>query len=110
MKLFSLKKKIKIKIKDIESPWITAGIKKSSKRTQRLYEKFLKHRNEKSEEIYKNYKRLFEVVKKNSKRLYYSNLIIKYKNNIKKTWSLIKEAIGKEKIKQQNFPKKIRNH
>ena len=83
-------------------------IQKSSKRKQRLYEKFLKHRNEKSEEIYKNYKRLFEVVKKNSKRLYYSNLIIKYKNNIKKTWSVIKEAIGKEKIKQQNFPKKIR--
>ena len=64
MKLFFLKKKIKMKIKDIEGPWITAGIKKSSKRKQRLYEKFLKHRNEKSEEIYKNYKRLFEVVKK----------------------------------------------
>ena len=63
MKLFSLKK-IKIKIKDIESPWVTAGIKKSSKRKQQLYEKFLKHRNEKSEKLYKNYKRLFEVVKK----------------------------------------------
>ena len=61
---FFPKKKIKIKTKDIESPWITAGIKKSSKRKQRLYEKFLKHRNEKNEEIYKNYKRLFEVVKK----------------------------------------------
>ena len=35
-------------------------------------------------------------------------MIIKYKNNTKKTWSVIKEAIGKEKIKQQNFPKKIR--
>ena len=35
-------------------------------------------------------------------------MIIKYKNNIKKTWSVIKETIGKEKIKQQNFPKKIR--
>ena len=34
-------------------------------------------------------------------------MIIKYKNNIKKTWSVIKEAIAKEKIKQQNFPKKI---
>ena len=29
-----------------------------------------------------------------------------YKDNIKKTWSVIKEAIGKEKIQQQNFPKK----
>ena len=31
---FFSKKKIKIKIKDIESLWITAGIKKSSKRKQ----------------------------------------------------------------------------
>ena len=31
----------------------------------------------------------------------------KYKNNIKKTWQVIKEAIGKEKCKQQNFPKRI---
>ena len=43
--LFS-KKKIKVKSKDIQSPWITAGIKKSSKRKQRLYEKFLKCRSE----------------------------------------------------------------
>ena len=39
--------------------------------------------------------------------MYFSKLILKYKNNIKKTWHVIKEAIGKEKYKQQNLPKKI---
>ena len=39
--------------------------------------------------------------------MYFSKLILKYKNNIKKTWQVIKEAIGKEKYKQQNLPKKI---
>ena len=39
--------------------------------------------------------------------MYSSKLILKYKNNIKKTWQVIKEAIGKEKWKQQNLPKKI---
>ena len=39
--------------------------------------------------------------------MYFSKLILKYKNNIKKTWQVIKEAIGKEKCKQQNLPKKI---
>ena len=34
--------KIKLKTKDLKSPWTTAGIKKSSKRKQRLYTKFLK--------------------------------------------------------------------
>ena len=36
-------------------------------------------------------------MKKRAKRFHFSNLIIKYKNNIKMTWSAIKEAkiIGK---------------
>ena len=38
--------------------------------------------------------------------MHFSKLILKYKNNIKKTWQVIKEAIGKEKYKQ-NLPKKI---
>ena len=40
-------RKIKIKAKDLENPWITNGIKKSSKKKQRLYQKFLKKRTEK---------------------------------------------------------------
>ena len=34
--------KLKTKTKDLESPWITKGIKKSSKRKQHLYLKFKK--------------------------------------------------------------------
>ena len=97
--------KMKIKTKDLKSPWITKGIKKS-KTKQRLYSKFKKKRNEKTKKEYKDYKKLFESIKKRSKKLYFSKLILKYKNNIKKTWQVIKEAIGKEKYKQ-NLPKKI---
>ena len=78
-------RKIKIKAKDLESPWITNGIKKSSKKKQRLYQKFLKTRTEKNESEYKNYKKLFESVKKRSKNLHFSRLILKYQNKIKKT-------------------------
>ena len=39
--------------------------------------------------------------------MYFSKLILKYKNNIKKTLQVIKEEIGKGKYKQQNLPKKI---
>ena len=46
---FFQKKKIKVKSKDIQSPWITAGIKKSSKLKQRLYENFLKCRSQRNE-------------------------------------------------------------
>ena len=34
------KKQIKLKSKDLRSPWITNGIKKYSKRKERFYEKF----------------------------------------------------------------------
>ena len=36
-----------------------------------------------------------------------SRLILKYKNNIKKTWDVIKDAIGKNKSTQSSFPNKI---
>ena len=77
--------KMKIKIKDLESPWITKGIKKSSKKKKRLYSKVLKKGNEKNpKKQHQDYK------KKQSKKLHFSKLILKYKNNIKKTWQVIK--------------------
>ena len=100
-------KKIKLKTKDLKSAWITAGIKRSSKRKQRLYTKFLKNRNQKNETEYRNDKKLFESIKRRSKKLHFSKLILKYKDNIKKTWQIIKEAIGKEKCNQHRFPTKI---
>ena len=65
--------KMKIKTKDLESPWITKGLKKI----------FLKI-NDKTKKEYQDYKNLFESIKKRSKKLYFSKLILKYKNNIKK--------------------------
>ena len=50
---------IKLKTKDIQIPWITTGIKKSSKYKQCLYEKFLKTRCKIAKNAYKNYKNLF---------------------------------------------------
>ena len=62
-------------------PWITLGIRKSSKRKQRPYEKFLKSKTAKSEEEYKTYKNMFGTIKRKSKR----NTIPKKYLNIKIT-------------------------
>ena len=64
-------KKIKLKTKDLKSPWITAGIKKSSKRKQQLYTKFLKNRNQKNETEYKNYKKLLESLRRLSRTAFF---------------------------------------
>ena len=101
------KQNIRIHKKDLQNPWITRGIRKSSKRKQKLYVKVLKNRNRKSELEYKNYKKLFESIKKRAKKNYFSSLILKHKNNIKKTWDVIKESIGKRRCNNQNvYPKK----
>ena len=59
---------MKIKTKDLESPWITNGIKISPKKKQRLYSKFFRKRNAKTKKEYQNYKKLFESIKKRSKK------------------------------------------
>ena len=89
---------IKLKNKDLQSPWITKGIRRSSKHKQCLYEKFLKNRNEKNEVEYKNYKHLFEAVKKCSKKLNFSKLILRFKNNVKKNMGSGQRMHREEKI------------
>ena len=101
------KKKIKIKPQKYNNPWITKGIKKSSKRKQKLYEKFLKNRNEKNEKLYKSYKSLFESLKRKSKRIYYSSKIKEFENNAKKTWGVLKELIGKARNTESSLPIKL---
>ena len=98
------KKKINLKPQKYNNPWITKGIKKSSKRKLKLYEKFLKNRNQKSEKLYKSYKSLFESVKRKSKRIYYSSKILEFKNNAKKTWGVMKELIGKARNTESSLP------
>ena len=56
-------------------------MRKSSKRKQKLYIKFLKSKNPEDELIYKNYKNLFEKLMEKSKQNYCSNLLEKHKDN-----------------------------
>ena len=65
---------MKIKTKDIQSLWITKGIKKSSKKKQRFYLKSFLKRNEKTKKEYQDYKKLSESIKKLTKELYFSKL------------------------------------
>ena len=98
-------KKIKIKSKNLASPWITTGIIKSSKRKQMLYEKWLKRKTTYNNEAYKNYKRLFETIKEKSKKNYFNKHLKNYQKNVKKTWDVIKEVIGNSKPASHTLPK-----
>ena len=56
---------------------------------------------------YKSYKNLFESLKKKAKKKYYSEKISKYKHDDKKIWSIMKELVGKIKLKSSNLPRRI---
>ena len=101
--------KIKVKLKPRRqfNPWITKGIRKSSRKNQKLYEKFLKKRTKQSETEYKVYKNMFESIKHKSKKSYDSQKIIEYKDNAKKTWNVMKELIGKTRKSEPHLPGKL---
>ena len=90
MIIFFLKVKVQIKTKSLHSPWITKGIAKSSKRKQKLYEKYLKRRTNDTETAYKLYKNLFKwrakqnyrrSIKWRAKQNYYSEKLLRLKYN-----------------------------
>ena len=97
-----------LKDKDIKFPWISKGLKKSSNTKQRLYIKFLKTKTLEDESKYKNYKSLFEKLRKKAKKAYYSKLLHKYKTGSKRTWQVMKEITGKQKTKSNHLPREIK--
>ena len=66
------KVRIKIKAKTNQNPWITKGIRKG----------FLKKRTPQNEQQYRNFKSLFETIKKKAKKIYYSNKLLKCTGDI----------------------------
>ena len=78
---FFPKVKVRTKTKSLHSPWIMKGISKSSKRRQKLYEKYLKSRTNDTKTVYKLCKNLFESLKCRAKQNYYSEKLLRFKNN-----------------------------
>ena len=71
---------------------------------KKLYEKFLKYRTPINEANYRAYKNLFQIIKRKSKERFHSEKLIKFQGDAKKTWCIMKEPIGKVKIKKSSLP------
>ena len=69
-----------VKLKDLQT---LKAMRNSSKQMHKLYIKFFKSKNPEDKIIYKNYKKLFEKLRKKSKQMYCSNLLEKHKDNAK---------------------------
>ena len=91
-------------IYDLEIPLKTIWVKKTVKslHDHRLdesknYKNKLVKKSPRNENINKAYKSLFEGLKEKSKKI----ITQKYQNNIKKSWDIIKEIIGRAKPTRQ---------
>ena len=47
------------------------------------------------------------MIKRKSKKKFYSAKLIKFQRDAKKTWRIMKELIGKSGIDKSSFPQKI---
>ena len=90
-------KTFSVKRKTLQNPWMTKGLLKSSKRKQKLYEKFMKKAVHKMKTFIKHINLFSESLKKKSKKNYYTRRLENYQNDIKKSWDVIKEIMGGSK-------------
>jgi len=103
------------KKKHKKNPWMTNGILRSINHRSRLYKKLKQTHVDNINYIHRKinfnkYRNTLRKVIDKAKKIYYTNLFDRFKNNIKKTWSLISETLNK--TKQSLIPEKmiIDNH
>ena len=81
-------------------PWVTNGILTSSLTKSKLLKKKLKKPTEQNINAFKKYCIIFDKVKKMAKESYFNLKLELNKNNLKKTWEILRQAIHK----QNNHP------
>ena len=84
-------------------PWVTAGFLSSSRTKTKLLRKKLKSPSECNIKNYKTYVKEFNKLKRILKISYYKDSLESNKFDMKKTWNILKQAIGKSNDKS-NFP------
>ena len=104
---FPIKRK-KIGYKD-RKPWLTEALKISIKEKNRLYIQYKRTPSVVNKDKYRGYRESLLKLIKITERNYYNDLMVKYKNNMKKSWRLIKEIINKKRADQSHGPFRIKN-
>lgn len=81
---------------NMQKPWFTKGIIKSCKKKNLLYRKFIHSRTQDAESKYKTYKNKLVNIIRNSKKDYYTKLLIQHRQNIQGTWKVLNDLIHKK--------------
>src|SRR6218665_3917596 len=79
-------------------PWITSAIRKSIKKKNSMYRKFLKEKNGNKTTLfnkYKNYRNKLTAILRAAEKGYYANKLHQHRTNLRKVWRTINEIVGK---------------
>ena len=83
-------------------PWLTDGLKTSIKHKNKLYRISIKHPTAYNITLYKVYRNRLQILLKAEEKQHYQSLILANKDNLRKTWSIIKQVINKTKSSQKS--------
>ena len=98
------KKKINKKINKLQ-PFMTSALLKSRVRKLNLLSKKNKNPSQENIDEYNAYRNLYNRLIKEAKKLHFNSALNENKNDMKKTWDILREAISKQKkplIRLQN--------
>ena len=97
--LYAPLKTIKIPHKNIiRDPWMTKGLIKSSNNCSKLYRKSIKQsKTDGTYKTYIKYRNLYNQIKRVAKQTYYAQQLAKYQHDIRQTWKIINNTMGKTK-------------
>ena len=78
-------------------PWLSDGMKKSIKTKNKLYRRYKKTGNAEHESIYKQYRNNLNKLLITAEKSHYETLFNNNKDNLKKSWRILKQVINKRK-------------
>ena len=78
-------------------PWLSDGMKKSIKTKNKLYRRYKKTGNAEHESIYKQYRNNLNKLLITAEKSHYETLFNDNKENLKKSWRILKQVINKGK-------------
>ena len=80
-------------------PWIGPSLLKCCTKQHKYFKQALKSKDDFHWERYKEYKKIFDKVKRHMRIDYYKNKCLEFRNNSKKLWNMINKISGKNNDK-----------
>ena len=88
------KRRIQLKY-NYKKPWLSEGLRQAIKTKNKLHRKSVIIKSSYNESTYKRYRNKLRRVLLSEEKRYYAELLHKNKNNMKKTWLILKNIVNK---------------